>query len=71
MTDRSSKKPLTGGIFQNALATTPTYAKADPGAGMHNTLTCANCGASRERAAPHEDPEKLACRYCGHALEAR
>lgn len=65
MSDRP--KPLLGSVFQNALATTPTHAAADAGAGMHNTLACARCGAPREKRAPGED-ESLVCRYCGHAL---
>lgn len=62
-----TKKPLAGGIFANALASTPRYVQDDAGAGMHNTLTCGHCGAAREKT----DQGPLVCRYCGSALEAR
>lgn len=64
-----SGKPLLGGIFGNALASTPTYVTegAAAGAGMHNTLTCPNCGAPRERA----QDRPLSCRYCGTTLQPK
>jgi hypothetical protein len=71
-----SGKPLLGGIFGNALASTtrfvtpegvPTYASEEASAGMHNTLTCPNCGAPRERA----QDRPLACRYCGTTLQPK
>jgi hypothetical protein len=63
----SEKKPnATANIFANALASTPKYVDAGVPAGMHNTLTCTNCGAARETAASGE--EKLVCRYCGTPL---
>ena len=61
MSDQPKK---TGSIFQNARATTPKYADAGVSAGMHNTMTCPNCGAAREK----EDTGPLVCRYCGTAL---
>jgi ribosomal protein L37AE/L43A len=62
----SEKKPLAGGIFANALASTPRYVQDDAGAGMHNTLVCDHCGAARERDRSEDGP--LTCRYCGHAF---
>lgn len=66
-----SKKPrTTGTIFANALAGRFDYGRATSGgrhevaAGMGNTLTCAHCGAARERKA--DGP--LVCRYCGTPL---
>jgi hypothetical protein len=60
----SGNKPLAGGIFANALASTPRYVEDGAGAGMHNTLICEHCGAARDRAV--EGP--LVCRYCGQPL---
>lgn len=62
--------PLTGGIFANALASTPKYVDAGVSAGMHNTLTCPTCGATREKVAPGiaAAASDLQCRYCGTSL---
>ena len=61
----TEKKPgLTGGIFANARATTPKYVAEGVSAGMHNNLTCGNCGAAREK----DDDGPLVCRYCQSPL---
>lgn len=62
--------PLTGGIFANALASTPKYVDAGVSAGMHNTLKCPKCGATREKVPPGVQAGKddLTCRYCGTSL---
>jgi hypothetical protein len=62
---------MTANIFANALASTTTYVDAGVSAGMHNTLTCNNCGAAREKPLPGQAQEKLVCRYCGTALTSR
>jgi hypothetical protein len=62
------KPPTTANIFANALASTPKYVDAGVSAGMHNTLTCTNCGAAREKPPAGSAQEKLVCRYCGTAL---
>ncbi len=66
----AEKKPnTTANIFANALASTPRYVDAGVSAGMHNTLTCANCGAARENSAGAS--EALVCRYCNTPLSAK
>ncbi|MBN9165116.1 MAG: hypothetical protein BGO98_38675 [Myxococcales bacterium 68-20] len=66
----SEKKPNTAAnIFANALASTPKYVDAGVSAGMHNTLTCANCGAARENSAGASDVP--VCRYCNAPLSAK
>ncbi len=59
MSDRTPKTPGTASIFANALATTRSWLKEDPGAHLH-ALTCRSCGAPR-----HEDREDMRCDYCG------
>jgi hypothetical protein len=61
------KRPLTASVFKNALATTPRYVAEGVKAGMHNDLSCGNCGAAREK----DDDGPLVCRYCGSPLQAK
>ena len=65
--DEKPAAPLTANIFANALASTPKYVDAGVSAGMHNTLTCAHCGAARESAGE----VKLVCRYCNTPFGAK
>jgi hypothetical protein len=54
----------TSNIFANALASARKDPAKDVGAGMHNTIVCAHCGAARER----DEQGPMVCRYCGAAL---
>lgn len=68
MSDRQPKVPPTAAnVFANALASRHDYGSRAVEAGVHHTLECRSCGATRERDA--EGP--LVCRYCNSPLTHR